>query len=53
MIDKNIPDQLILYRGHSHKINDYISIHVPTLEEICLYGGKAHIFFKTKMVKCI
>lgn len=38
MIDKNIPDQLILYRGHSHKINDYISIHVPTLEEICLYG---------------
>lgn len=38
MIDKNIPDQLILYRGHSHKINDYITIHVPTLEEICLYG---------------
>lgn len=38
MIDKNIPDQLILYRGHSHKINDYISIRVPTLEEICLYG---------------
>lgn len=38
MTDKSIPDQLILYRGHSHKINDYISIHVPTLEEICLYG---------------
>lgn len=38
MIDKNIPDQLILYRGHSHKINKNISIRVPTLEEICLYG---------------
>ena len=38
MINKNIPDQLILYRGHFHRINDYISIHVPTLEEICLYG---------------
>lgn len=38
MVDKNIPDQLILYRGHSHKVNDYISIHVPTLEDICLYG---------------
>lgn len=38
MIDRNIPDQLILYRGHSHKINEYISIRAPTLEEICLYG---------------
>ena len=38
MIDKDIPDQLILYRGHSHRINESISIRIPTLEEICLYG---------------
>lgn len=38
MINKNIPDQLVLYRGHSHKINEHLSIRVPTLEEICLYG---------------
>lgn len=38
MIDINIPDQLVLYRGHSHKINEHLSIRVPTLEEICSYG---------------
>lgn len=38
MIDKTIPDQLILYRGCSHKINDHVTVNVPTLEEICLYG---------------
>ncbi len=40
--DKSIPDQLILYRGHSHRINGDISIHVPTLGEICAYGEASY-----------
>ena len=42
MMNNNIPDQLVLYRGHSHKIREGISIRVPTLEEICLYGENAY-----------
>ena len=32
------PDSLNLYRGKEHKINEYISVKVPTLGEICDYG---------------
>lgn len=39
---KDIPDQLLLYRGHSHKIKDGVIIRVPTLEEICVYGEAAY-----------
>ncbi len=38
MNNRDIPDQLALYRGHPHKINENISIHIPSLEEICVYG---------------
>lgn len=38
MTDKKIHDQLVLYRGHTHKITENIAIHIPTLEEICAYG---------------
>lgn len=38
MTNRNIPDQLVLYRGHLHKINENISIRIPSLEEICVYG---------------
>lgn len=42
MMNNHIPDQLALYRGHSHKIKDDVTIRVPTLEEICVYGEAAY-----------
>ena len=35
---KTITDELMLYRGNPHKIDDHISINVPKLGEICDYG---------------
>lgn len=34
----NITDQLKLYRGSPHKVNENIVIHMPTLGDICDYG---------------
>lgn len=31
-------DKLQLFRGKDYKVNDYITIHHPTLEEICEFG---------------
>lgn len=31
-------DELKIYRGYSVKINDYVTIRQPTIEEICDYG---------------
>lgn len=35
-------DELQLFRGRDYKINDYITIHQPTLNEICDYGEKRY-----------
>lgn len=37
-MEKFTVDKLRLYRGDDIKINDYVSIHVPTIGEICDYG---------------
>ncbi|MDE7016029.1 MAG: hypothetical protein K2P65_00440 [Lachnospiraceae bacterium] len=42
MKNKDLPDQLVLYRGCPHKITDEISIRIPSLEEICAYGESAY-----------
>lgn len=31
-------DELSIYRGQDYKISDHITVHQPTLEEICNYG---------------
>lgn len=35
-------DELVLYRGNDFRINEYITVHQPTLEEICEYGEKEY-----------
>lgn len=35
-------DELKLYRGKDYCINDYITIHQPSLSEICEYGEKEY-----------
>ncbi len=35
-------DELTLYRGNDFHINEYITIHQPTLKEICEYGEKEY-----------
>lgn len=42
MKNRNLPDQLVLYRGCPHKITEDISIRIPSLEEICDYGESAY-----------
>ena len=37
-MEKFTVDKLKLYRGDDIKINDYVSIHIPTIGEICDYG---------------
>lgn len=33
-------DELALYRGNDIRINEYITVHQPTLKEICEYGER-------------
>jgi hypothetical protein len=35
-------DELKLYRGEDFKVNDHLTIHIPTLGEICDYGEAAY-----------
>lgn len=35
-------DELLLFFGHDYKINDYISIHQPTVGEIAQFGEKRY-----------
>lgn len=35
-------DELTLYRGNDFPINEYITVHQPTLNEICQYGEKEY-----------
>lgn len=35
-------EELQLYRGNDYIINEHISIHQPTLDEICQYGERAY-----------
>lgn len=35
-------DELQLFRGHDYVINEFITIHHPTLNEICDYGEKKY-----------
>jgi hypothetical protein len=35
-------DELKLYRGKDYVVNEYITIHIPTLDEICDYGEKSY-----------
>ena len=37
-LNTNLFDELQLFRGKDFKVNDYISIHHPTLDEICDIG---------------
>lgn len=38
----NYIDELTLYRGNDFSINEYITVHQPTLNEICQYGEKEY-----------
>ena len=38
-------EKIALYRGKDVKINDYINIHIPTLDEIYEYGEKEYFSF--------
>lgn len=35
-------DELLIYRGQDYKISKYITIHHPTLDEICDYGEQKY-----------
>lgn len=35
-------DELMLYRGYDIRVSDQITIHQPTLDEICQYGEKQY-----------
>lgn len=39
---ENTIDKLKIYRGHPYKINEQISIRIPTLNEICDYGEQRY-----------
>jgi hypothetical protein len=42
-------DELQLFRGQDYQLNDYITLHQPTLNEICDYGEEKYY----RMISCL